>query len=190
MSYKLHVLSVCLLSLVILAGCKKDPVAFQELQSQELTIDMRQYGDAALLAVNEEGAFEVLSLQEGRNRAADIRFVLVHQQDAAGASGWVLASPDDKALDGMFADFPVRPSLSLRAMSAAQYAEANPRTQADLNDLFAQAKAVTPDGKRTGILEPDTVILAKKDGEDTTWVVYVKICVEGSDWEVCIEISF
>ena len=189
MNYATSLLT-CVLALVTFASCTKDLFSPSKLESQELSIDMSQYGDAALLAVNEDGAFEVLSLQEGRNRAADVRFVLVHQQDAAGTNGWVLASPDDKALDGLFADFPVRPSVSFRAMSADQYAEANPRTQADLNDLFARAKAVTPDGKRTGILEPDTVILAKKDGEDTTWVVYVKICVEGSDWKVCIEISF
>lgn len=190
MSYSIKVLTVFVLSLMTLASCTKDPVPAPALQSQGLSIDMSQYGDVALLALDEAGRFEVLGVQEGRARAEDIRFVLVPQTDAAGASHWEFASPDDKELDGLLADYPVRPSLTLRTLPAAEYSAANPKSQAELNDLFARAKAATPDGKRSGPLSPDTVILAKKDGDDTTYVIYIKICVEGSDWKVCVEVSW
>ncbi|RMH40117.1 MAG: hypothetical protein D6694_10350 [Gammaproteobacteria bacterium] len=190
MNYSFKMLIALALGLISLSSCKKDPVVPEELQHQELNIDMNQYGDLAFLTFDNKG-FEVIGPQELGNRGEAVRFALMRRSDAT-SHHWILVSPDDELLDSeaILFDWTTRAMMHLRELPASEYDAANPKSQADLDDLYANAKTYTPDGRRSGPLSPDTVILAKKDGDDTTYVIYIKICVEGDDWKVCIEASW
>ncbi len=185
----IRVLVILAFGTFLWTSCGKDPIQVDELTTQDLQIDMQQYNGAALLALG-DGKFDLLPLGEGPARAEDLRLVLraAHQ---GSSPQWIFSSPADPQLDSvaMAMNFPTRPQVSLRELSASVFNDVNPQTKEDLAALFGRAKAVVPDASRTRPINPDTVVIAK-DSDGNVYAVVIKVCVEGDSWYVCIEIRW